>query len=42
MLIHPLALPLIRQAVKIDSKNPEIYLIAGDLYMMANDGSNCN
>lgn len=35
-----LALPLIRQAVKIDSKNAEIYLIAGDLYMMANDGSN--
>jgi tetratricopeptide (TPR) repeat protein len=35
-----LALPLIRQAVKIDSKNAEIYLIAGDLYMMAPDGSN--
>ncbi len=35
-----LVLPLIRQAVKIDSKNPEIYLIAGDLYIMANDGTN--
>jgi len=33
-------LPLIRQAVKIDSKNAEIYLIAGDLYIMANDGTN--
>lgn len=35
-----LALPLIRQAIKIDSKNPEIYLTTGDIYMMANDGSN--
>jgi len=35
-----LALPLIRQAISIDSKNPEIYLTAGDIYMMANDGSN--
>ncbi len=35
-----LALPLIRQAVKIDSKNPEIFLIAGDIYILANDGSN--
>ncbi len=34
-----LALPLIRQAVKIDSKNPDIFIIAGDLYMMVNDGS---
>ena len=34
------ALPLIRQAITIDSKNAEIYLIAGDLYMMVNDGSN--
>ncbi len=34
------ALPLIRQALKIDSKNPEIYLIAGDIYIKANDGSN--
>jgi tetratricopeptide (TPR) repeat protein len=35
-----LALPLIRQALSIDSKNREIFLIAGDLYMMVNDGSN--
>jgi tetratricopeptide (TPR) repeat protein len=35
-----LALPLIRQAITIDSKNRDIYLIAGDLYMMVNDGSN--
>jgi len=35
-----IALPLIRQALKIDTKNAEIYLIAGDLYMMVNDGSN--
>ena len=34
------ALPLIRQAITIDSKNADIYLIAGDLYMMVNDGSN--
>lgn len=40
MVDTSLALPLIRQAVKIDSKNAEIYLIAGDLYMMVNDGSN--
>jgi tetratricopeptide (TPR) repeat protein len=35
-----LALPLLREAVKIDSKNPEVYLIAGDMYIMENDGSN--
>lgn len=35
-----LALPFIRQAIKIDNKNPEIFLLAGDIYMMANDGSN--
>ena len=34
-----LALPLVRQAITIDPKNPEIYLIAGDIYMMVNDGS---
>ncbi len=34
------ALPLIRQAITIDSKNADIFLIAGDLYMMVNDGSN--
>ncbi len=35
-----LALPLIRQALTIDNKNAEIYLIAGDIYMLINDGSN--
>ena len=39
MVDTSLALPFIRQALKIDSKNAEIYLIAGDLYMMINDGS---
>ena len=37
------ALPLIRQAVTIDPKNAEIYLIAGDIYILAKnspDGSN--
>lgn len=34
------ALPLIRQAVSIDSKNPDIFLIAGDIYILAHDGSN--
>jgi tetratricopeptide (TPR) repeat protein len=33
------ALPLIREAVKIDSKNPDIFFIAGDIYILANDGS---
>ncbi len=35
-----LALPFIRQAVTIDSKNPEIFLIAGDIFILGNDGSN--
>jgi tetratricopeptide (TPR) repeat protein len=34
------ALPLIRQAFYIDSKNPEIYFIAGDIYILSNDGTN--
>jgi tetratricopeptide (TPR) repeat protein len=34
------ALPLIRQAVSIDPKNPDIFLIAGDIYILAHDGSN--
>ncbi|MGB4293905.1 MAG: tetratricopeptide repeat protein [Bacteroidales bacterium] len=34
------ALPLIREALRIDYKNPEIYLIAGDIYNLVNDGSN--
>jgi len=40
MVDTSLALPLIRQAITIDSKNADIYLIAGDLYMMVTDGSN--
>jgi tetratricopeptide (TPR) repeat protein len=34
------ALPPIRQAISIDSKNPEIYLITGDIYILVPDGSN--
>ncbi len=34
------ALPLIREAIKIAPNNPEIYLIAGDIYILGNDGSN--
>ncbi len=34
------ALPLIREAIMIDPKNPEIFLITGDIYILANDGSN--
>ncbi|MGQ9620481.1 MAG: tetratricopeptide repeat protein [Bacteroidales bacterium] len=34
------ALPLIREALKIDYKNKDIYLIAGDIYILVNDGSN--
>ncbi len=33
------ALPLIRQAVILDAKNPEIYFIAGDIFIRANDGT---
>ncbi len=40
MVDTALALPLIRQAIKIDSKSRDIYLIAGDIYMLVNDGSN--
>jgi tetratricopeptide (TPR) repeat protein len=34
------ALPLIRQALTIDNKNEDIFLIAGDIYITAIDGSN--
>lgn len=34
------ALPLILEAIKIDSKSEDIYLIAGDIYNLVNDGSN--
>jgi len=33
------ALPLIREALKIDNKNRDVYLIAGDIYILMNDGS---
>ena len=33
------ALPLIREAVKIDPKNRDVYLIAGDIWILGNDGS---
>jgi tetratricopeptide (TPR) repeat protein len=33
------ALPLLREAIKIDNKNRDIYLIAGDIYIIMNDGS---
>lgn len=33
------ALPLIREAIKIDNKNKDVYLIAGDIYILMNDGS---
>ena len=35
-----LAMPLIREAIKIDSKNRDIFLITGDIYMLLKDGSN--
>jgi tetratricopeptide (TPR) repeat protein len=35
-----LALPPMREAIKIDSKNKDIYLIAGDIFNIKNDGSN--
>ena len=34
-----LALPFIREAMKIDNKNRDVYLIAGDIYILVNDGS---
>ncbi len=34
------ALPYIREALSIDRTNPDIYLIAGDIYNLINDGSN--
>lgn len=33
------ALPLIREAIKIDNKNRDVYLIAGDIFIILNDGS---
>jgi tetratricopeptide (TPR) repeat protein len=34
-----LAMPNIREAISIDQKNGEIYIIAGDLYLLVNNGS---
>jgi tetratricopeptide (TPR) repeat protein len=34
-----LALPLIKEAIKIDNKNEDVDLIAGDIYILVNDGS---
>ena len=33
------ALPLIREAIRIDNNNRDVYLIAGDIYILMNDGS---
>ncbi len=33
------ALPLIREALRIDNKNRDVYLIEGDIYILVNDGS---
>ncbi len=33
------AMPEIREAISIDPKNDEIYIIAGDLYLLVNNGS---
>jgi tetratricopeptide (TPR) repeat protein len=34
-----IALPLVREAIKIDNKGTDVYLIAGDIYILVNDGS---
>jgi len=34
-----MALPLIREALTIDQKNGTIYIIAGDIYLLVNNGS---
>jgi tetratricopeptide (TPR) repeat protein len=33
------ALPLVREALKIDSKNRDVNLVAGDIYNLVNDGT---
>jgi tetratricopeptide (TPR) repeat protein len=33
------ALPFIREAISIDPKNFEVYIIAGDIYLLVNNGS---
>jgi tetratricopeptide (TPR) repeat protein len=39
MVDTALALPFIKEAIKIDNKNRDVYLIAGDIYILVNDGS---
>ncbi len=34
-----MALPFIREALTIDPRNSEVYIIAGDIYILVNDGS---
>jgi tetratricopeptide (TPR) repeat protein len=34
------AMPFIREALLIDPKNSEVYIIAGDIYLLINNGSN--
>lgn len=34
-----MALPLVREALTIDQKNSSIYIIAGDIYLLVNNGS---
>ena len=34
-----IALPLVREAIKIDNNSRDVYLIAGDIYILVNDGS---
>lgn len=33
------ALPLIREALRIDNTNPDIYLVGGDIFILKNDGT---
>jgi tetratricopeptide (TPR) repeat protein len=33
------ALPLVREAIRIDAKSRDVYLVAGDIYNIKNDGS---
>jgi tetratricopeptide (TPR) repeat protein len=33
------ALPLIREAIKLDNKSRDVYIIAGDIYILVNDGT---
>ncbi|MHC1706866.1 MAG: hypothetical protein AB9842_05000 [Bacteroidales bacterium] len=37
-----LVLPILLQAEKFDPKNPDIYIVHGDAYLVANDGNNAN